>query len=254
MKKNLLSLLLLFTLLLACNSENSGDCLQTAGPLQREVRLEAAFSRITVFENLNLVIRQGSEFRVEVESGANLLNEITAEVIGDRLILRNENRCNLFRDYGISTVYVTAPELREIRSGTGFLVSSDGTLNYDSLTLISERFNNPETDATDGRFDLDFSGNRLTVSLNGIAYVQLAGSANLLTVNIAAGDARVEATDLEAQEVIVDHRGSNDVLVDPQQRISGLIRGYGDVIGVSRPPEVDVDELFNGRLRFSSEN
>ena len=60
MKKNVFRLLLLFSLLLSCNSENAGDCLQTAGPLQREVRLESPFSRITVFENLNLVIRQGA--------------------------------------------------------------------------------------------------------------------------------------------------------------------------------------------------
>ena len=254
MKKIVFRLLPLFSLLFSCNSENVGDCLQTAGPLQREVRLESPFSRITVFENLNLVIRQGPECRVEVESGANLLNEINAEVIGDRLVLRNENRCNLFRDYGISTVYVTAPELHEVRSGTGFLVSSEGTLNYDNLTLISERFNNPETEATDGSFDIDFQGDRLQLVVNGIAYVQFSGNADVLNIVIAAGDARVEAAELIAQEVVVDHRGSNDVFVNPQQRISGVIRGYGDVIGVSRPPQVEVDELFNGRLRFSSEN
>ncbi len=254
MKKNVFRLLLLFLLLLSCNSENAGDCLQTAGPLQREVRLESPFSRITVFENLNLVIRQGAEYRVEVESGSNLLNEITAEVIEDRLVLRNENRCNLFREYGISTVYVTAPDLLEIRSGTGFLVSSEGALDFSDLTLISERFNNPETEATDGSFDIEFEGDRLRLIVNGIAYAQFSGSAEVLNVVIAAGDARVEAAELIAQEVVVDHRGSNDVFVNPQQRISGIIRGYGDVIGVSRPPQVEVDELFNGRLRFSSEN
>ena len=196
---------------------------------------------------------KGPDFSVEVESGENLLNDITAEVIDGRLVLRNENRCNLFRDYGISTVYVTAPDLTEIRSGTGFLVSSDGPLAYPNLTLVSERFNDPEAEATDGEFDIDFVGTRLNVIVNGIAFLKLRGTADLFNVIIAAGDARIEAQELQARVVELNHRGSNDLFVDPQERIAGVIRGYGDVIGINRPAEVEVTELFNGRLRFSSE-
>ena len=238
---------------IGCNSEKAGDCLQTAGNITRESRTVTDFSTITVFEYLNLVVRQGSDYSVEVESGKNLLNGITAEVIDGRLVLRNENRCNLFRDYGISTVYVTAPNLTEIRSGTGFLVSSEGPLAYPNLTLLSERFIDPEAEATDGEFDIDFAGSRLNVFVNGIAYIKLRGTADIFDVFIAAGDARIEAQGLQARVVDLDHRGSNDLFVDPQERIEGVIRGYGDVIGVNRPAEVEVSELFNGRLRFSSE-
>ena len=254
MKKSSLAFLWVMAILFAgCNSEKAGDCFQTAGEQQREVRNTEAFSQITVFEYLNLVIRQGPEFRVEVESGANLLNEISAEVIDGRLVLRNENRCNLFRDYGVSTVYVTAPDLTEVRSSTGFLVSSEGSLDYDDLTLISERFNDPEAEATDGHFDIEFNGRRLRAIVNGVAYLQLAGTAERFDVTIAAGDSRIEAQNLLAQEVVLNHRGSNNLFVDPIQSISGVIRGYGDVIASRRPPVVEVDEILNGRLRFSSE-
>lgn len=255
MRKFTYGVMLLYSLFFvtACNSEKAGDCLQTAGSITRESRTVPDFSSITVFEYLNLVVRQGPNYSVEVESGANLLNEITAEVIDGRLVLRNENRCNLFRDYGISTVYVTAPDISEIRSGTGFLVSSDGPLAYPNLTLVSERFNDPEAEATDGEFDIDFAGTRLNVLVNGIAYLKLRGTADLFNVFIAAGDARIEAQELQARVVELNHRGSNDLFVDPQERIAGVIRGYGDVIGINRPAEVEVTELFNGRLRFSSE-
>ena len=255
MRKSTYGVMLFYSLLFvtACNSEKAGDCLQTAGSIIRESRTVADFSSITVFEYLNLVVRQGPNYSVEVESGANLLNEITAEVIDGRLVLRNENRCNLFRDYGISTVYVTAPNISEIRSGTGFLVSSDGPLAYPNLTLVSERFNDPEAEATDGEFDIDFAGTRLNVLVNGIAYLKLRGTADLFNVFIAAGDARIEAQELQARVVELNHRGSNDLFVDPQERITSVIRGYGDVIGINRPAEVEVTELFNGRLRFSSE-
>ena len=166
------------------------------------------------------------------------------------MILRNENSCNYVRDYGISTIYITSPNISEIRSNTGGLISSDGILNYTNLSLISESFSNPETETTDGSFDLALNAETVSVVANGIAYFKLAGTATSISINIAAGDSRIEAESLMAENVGLNHRGSNDIFVNPQQRISGTIRGYGDVISSNRPPEIEVEELFNGRLLF----
>jgi len=236
--------------LAACNSENAPDCFQSAGDLRRlEVQLPT-FTNITVFENLNLVLKQGDEQKVELESGEFLLNDISAQVEGDRLVLRNENGCNLFRDYGLSTVYVTAPNIEEVRSSTGLLISSDGALNYPNLALISESFTEPEAETTDGSFDLELANERVSIVVNGIAYFQLRGVTENLVITIAAGDSRIEAEDLRATNVSLNHRGTNDILTNPQGQISGVIRGYGDVISFNRPETVEVEELFEGRLIF----
>ncbi|GMN05873.1 hypothetical protein MTsPCn5_12620 [Croceitalea sp. MTPC5] len=243
-------LLSCFLCLFACNSENASDCFQNAGDL---VRLEVEvpdFTDITVFENLNLVLIQGDEQKVELESGEFLINEVSAEVEGDRLILRNENTCNFVREYGLTTVYVTSPNIENVRSSTGLLISSDGVLNYPNLSLVSESFTNPETETTDGSFDLTINSENVSILVNGIAFVKLSGVTNSLNVTIAAGDSRIEAESLISQNVSLNHRGSNDIFVNPQERISGIIRGYGDVISVNRPSEVTVEEIFNGRLIF----
>ena len=242
--------LLSVVFLLSCNGENVPDCFQNAGEIQRIPVEVEPFSQITVFENLNLVLRQGDEQQVELESGEFLLNEITATVEEGRLIVRNENNCNFVRNYGISTVYVTAPNISEIRSSTGQLISSNGVLAYPDLALISESFNNPETETTDGSFDLELDSERVSIVVNGIAFFQLRGSTDNFVIGIASGDSRVEAENLIAENVTVNHRGTNDVFVNPQQRISGVIRGTGDVISFNRPPEIEVEEIFNGRLFF----
>ena len=72
----------------------------------------------------------------------------------------------------------------------------------------------------------------------------------MLNLNIAAGDSRIEAEDLVAESITLNHRGSNDMFVNPQASISGVIRGTGDVISVSRPATVTVAELYKGRLIF----
>jgi hypothetical protein len=123
-------------------------------------------------------------------------------------------------------------------------------LGYQDLTLVSESFNNPESETTDGEFDLLLDTYAVTIVANGITYFKLKGETQFLGITIAAGDSRVEAEELIAQFVDIDHRGSNDLIVNPQQLIKGDIRGTGDVISLNQPSLVQVEELYKGRLIF----
>ncbi len=238
-------------LIWGCNGDNVPDCFQNAGDIVRNEVVLPTFQKITVFEGVELILEQGTQQRVEIETGENLLNEVTAEVEGDRLILRNGNNCNLFREYGITRVFVTSPDINEVRSSTGWPIRSGNTLQYETLSLVSESFNNPETETTDGSFDLEVDVQQLQLVANGIAYFRLRGSVGRFTATIAAGDSRIEAEELEAGEVVINHRGSNDMLVAPREILRGVIRGTGDVLSFNRPDSVDVEELFRGRLIFT---
>jgi len=252
--RNIFRLSILITSILmfstSCSSDSAPDCFQKAGDLVREEVQVSDFTKITVFEKIGVVLKQGNETKVEVETGENLLNEIELNVLNDRLILRNNNGCNIFRDYELTKVYITAPNIDEIRSSTGLKIESDGVLRFPILRLISESFNDPENKTTDGEFDLELDAVDVTILVNGIAYFKLVGKTEFIGVTIAAGDSRVEAENLSAQFVDVDHRGSNDILVNPEQLIKGDIRGVGDVISYRRPPLIQVNELFKGKLIF----
>ncbi|NNE75891.1 MAG: DUF2807 domain-containing protein [Pricia sp.] len=241
---------LLIFMLLGCNSESAPDCLQNSGDLVRVEVSVPDFTKITVFENVSLVVKHGDTRKVEIETGEFLLDEVTAEVEGERLLLRDTNDCNFYREYGLTTVYITSPNIDEIRSSTGWSVKSDGVLNYPTLTLLSESFVNDESETTDGEFDLDVDTETLSVVVNGIAYFKLRGDTQNLNLTIAAGDSRIEAENVIAQNATVNHRGSNDMFINPQLSVSGVIRGTGDVISSNRPVEVDVAELYKGKLIF----
>ncbi len=233
-----------------CRWEGAPDCFQGAGPqVSREISV-GSFDKITVFENVRLVLRSGSQQRVELSAPDNLLNDISAVVDQGRLILRNENNCNFFRDYGLVVFTITSPNLTEVRSFTGWTISSEGTLNWDRLNLISESFVVSDSETTVGSFDLSLDTDRIRIVVNGGSYFQLEGRSGFLYVNVAAGNSRIESLNLTVDSVEVLHRGSQDVLVNPQLKIKGRISGYGDVISATRPPLVEVEETFNGRLRF----
>jgi hypothetical protein len=241
---------MVFILLMGCNGDNVPDCFQNAGDIVQEEVSLPPFEKITVFENIEMILKEGPVQEVIIETGEFLRPEVTAEVENNRLVVRNTNNCNLFRKYGITKIFVTSPNINEIRSSTGWPIRSNGTLSFPELFLISESFNNPETETTDGSFDLDLATQNLSLVANGIAYFQLRGSTQQLNAFIAAGDSRVEAEELIAQEVVINHRGSNDMLVNPQQLLRGVIRGTGDVLSFTRPDSVSVDELYRGRLIF----
>ena len=246
-KEVLLCAVLIFS---SCNGENVPDCFKNEGDLVREEVPVPFFDRITVFEGVEMILRPGSEQRVEIETGEFLRKEVSAEVEDGRLILRDNNGCNLFREYNVTKIYVTTPDLTEIRSSTGYPIRSSGPLPFSDIRLISESFSDPEAETTDGSFDLEFNSQSVRIVVNGIAYFKLSGNTENLNIQIAAGDSRIEAENLVAQNVNVDHRGSNDIRINPQLSLQGVIRGTGDVVSFNRPGIVDVEVLYRGQLIF----
>ncbi len=248
--RNQLMVVLIGSFWMGCTSDSAPDCLQKAGKLVTDIVELPQFDKITVFEHVRLVLKQGPDTKVEVHTGEFLRNEVSVTVDNGRLLLRDTNDCNYFRPYGTTTVFVTAPDLVEIRSSSGMPIQSDGVLAYPNLTLVSESFIDPESETTDGEFDLDIASENVQVLVNGIAFFKLRGTVANLALTVAAGDSRIETQALFADAITLNHRGSNDMLVNPRNSISGVIRGTGDVISHNKPPLIEVDEIFNGRLLF----
>lgn len=233
----------------ACSSTNAPDCFQASGDISIEEVTVPVFNKITVFENIELILKEGEQ-NVAIETGEFLREEVTAIVEEGRLVLRDNNNCNFVRNYGITKIYVTAPNITEIRSSTSWPVRSDGVLSYSSLTLLSESYGEPEAETTDGEFNLALNSNTISIVVNGNSYFKLSGTTNNLNVVIAAGDSRIETENLISKNVTFNHRGSNDLLISPQEALNGVLRGPGDVRSFNKPPIVSVETLYTGQLIF----
>ena len=241
--------ILISLIIAACSSENANDCFQTAGKIvQQEVDVPS-FEKILVNRDIKLIISQGIEQKITIETGENLLNDIEVTVVGNELQFTNNNTCNYVRDYGITKISITAPNITEIRSSTQYDISSFGVLNYNSLKLISENFTVPEA-FTVGDFRLNVDLENLNVISNNLSTFYISGSVNNLFVGFYAGLGRFEGQQLVSQHVNIFHRGSNDMIVNPQLSITGEIRGVGDVIAVNQPPTITLEQFYTGELIF----
>lgn len=234
----------------ACNSEDAWDCFQTAGHIiENEIEIES-FDKILVNRDIELIIKESPEFKVTIQTGENLINDVSVKVIDNQLILTDNNTCNYTRDYGITKVFVEAPNLTEIRTSSQFEISSDGILNYNNITLFSEDFFG-ESEFTVGDFRLTINSQSLFINSNNISFFYIDGQVNNLFVGFYSGSGRFEGENLEAQNIEVFHRGSNDMIVNPIQSLSGELRGTGNLISINQPPIVGVERFYTGRLIFN---
>jgi hypothetical protein len=234
----------------ACDSEDANDCFQTSGSIIQEELAISNFDRILVNRDVALIIKEASDYKVIIETGENLINEVKVEIIGNQLVLTDNNTCNYIRDYGLTKVYVEAPNLTEIRTSSQYEIVSDGLLSYEELTLYSENVLG-ESEFTIGDFRLTINSENLNVVSNNLSSFYIEGTVTSLFVGFYSGSGRFEAENLIAQDVEVYHRGSNDIIINPQLSLTGELRGTGDLISVNEPPFVDVERLYIGQLIFN---
>ncbi|MFC6098245.1 head GIN domain-containing protein [Flavobacterium qiangtangense] len=232
--------------LFSCDSENAPDCFQTSGTkISKEIAVEN-FDKINISQGIALIIKEGPETKVMIESGENLLNGITAEVVDNQLFLRNSNGCNWVRDYNDTKVYVTTPTLVNVYSSSQFGVKSDGILSFSVLSLQSGMF----SDTASGTFELHVNCGVLTIEDNKSSYFKLSGNTIDLGVNFYDGNARFDGSDLVAQNVHCFQRSSNDIIVKPVNKITGTLYSTGNIVLKNVPPIIEVTQLYQGHLVY----
>jgi hypothetical protein len=230
-----------FIALGGCDSEDANNCFQTAGPITQVIVDVPEFHKVVVHEHIALFITQGNEYKVIVETGENLQNDISVEVVDNELILKNYNTCNFIRAYDQTKIYITSPNLTVIRNASEFDVSSKGVLTYPSLYLMSVG------DKTEflsvGDWYLNIENNSVKVWSNGIAVFYLNGTTNNLELNFSDGDTRFVGDNFKANHIQFWQVSSNDMLVFPIESLTGSIHSTGNVFSYNTPPIIAVDAL-----------
>ncbi len=240
MKKYLL-LFGLFLFFSAC--EKPSDCIESTGDIiTKEVEV-TPFTRIEAYLGIELIVTEGPVYKVVVETGENLMDNIEVSQHDNVLLLRDNSSCNWVREYGQTKVYVTAPNLEEIYSKSDRDIRSNGVLTYPVLRLFSlDRDGDGMEGAGTGDFYINVNNSQLVIENNNVSRFYLSGQTNEALLNLYAGDGRIEAQDLIAQHIKVYHRGSNDMIVHPIQSLTGgSLNGgglfsTGNLISVTYPP------------------
>ncbi len=250
------SMLYILTVFLfgGCSSENANDCLKSAGKTVETIVEVPAFTKIRTETDVRLVLKQGEQQRVVLQTGKNLVNDVHITVEDSTLSLRSTTSCNLVRDYGITKITVTAPNIKEVQNGSPFTVRSKGILRYPKLSLISvTELPQGGHAKDDGDFYMHVDCDSLRIVAGGSSFFEIKGKTNFLNVSFFDGQPRLNAGELKANAIELYHRAANKMIINPKQSLKGVITGTGDVISLNRPPIVAVEQRFTGHLIFKDQ-
>jgi hypothetical protein len=240
-------------LFLATACSGLDDCVKSSGAMAtKSVDLQGqTFSKIIVNRGIALVVAQGSEYSVTVKAGQNLVDDIQVSIENQMLNLKDNTTCNWTREYGQTTVYVTAPNLTHIHSKTELEITSAGVLSFPHLRLYAMDILDGYKGVGNGDFKLEVNCPNLTIENNDLARYYIRGSVQNLWVNFYEWGGIFYGQELAANTIQVYHRGSNDLYLHPLESITGSIYNLGNIYCSNRPPLVNVQEFYRGRLFFN---
>lgn len=194
MKKiNIFSILVLILILVSCKKENMCDCIKTAGKTETRVKEVSGYSCIWVEDKIDVFLKQGNEYHVEVEAGANLQPLIKVETDGETLKVVNKNRCNWVRGYKHKIqVTITAPRYKFIGNNGVGTISCLNTINQDTVKCKTY---------SAGDIHLDLQCQAIICSTHGDGDIYLTGTTNRLE-NDFTGTNFLYAKDLHVNQYI----------------------------------------------------
>ncbi|MFC4688909.1 head GIN domain-containing protein [Dokdonia genika] len=252
-KRNTFLLALLLAILISCDSEDANDCFQTDGDIITYTLDVDTFSKIQMEDDIRVILKEGPQQEVIVETGENLVPDLNLFVEQETLVLQNLNGCNFLREYGRTLVTVTSPNITRIRQASAFEITSEGLLNYESLTIVSNSTPN-SLNITDinksGAVTLHINSTNLVVSANGSSNITMSGSVETASINFSDEFPQFNGRNLEIGDLTFNHTSAAQMVVNPQNSLQGVIKATGDLISVTEPPLVDVNVLFTGQLIF----
>jgi hypothetical protein len=220
---------LLLLSLTTCKKENLLDCFKPNGKEITELRLPGSFSKIEVFDKVFVNVYKGSDHKVEVTAGKNIIKNVRTRIKDNVLIIENNNTCNFVRGYKREIVVnVTVPYMRKITNSGVATIRMEQNFVQDTLEL---RVQNSGDVYINGTF------NEVRTSSHGNGDIYLSGSANSFYI-YTHGTNFVKAEDLVVKDfTFVETISIGDCYINATQlnRLDYHIHASGDIFYSGTP-------------------
>lgn len=247
---------------------------------KKETRNVGEFSKLSYGVPGTLYLTQGNENSVVIEADAETLKDISTEVRGNKLVIKDNN--NSWRGWSSSkkaTIYVTMKNIDGISvSGSGNLIAknkinaADLTLSVSGsgdLTADIEVRNTLDASASGSgdmmirgickNLDSSISGSgrinaklrinedaKMTIS--GSGKIEAEGTSKSVTARIS-GSGSVRAADLETDNCKVTISGSGSVQINVKTALDASISGSGSVSYRGNPSSINTNASGSGKVR-----
>lgn len=193
-------------------------------------------------ETNNKNVSLGSHLLANTTIGFNYRRRLTKAIDANLGILLNHYSNGSIKSPNVGL------NLFSFSTGVSYNFDHENPIDYTQTPVDDIKIIEKEVNV--GDFDLLINDQNLAIITNNVSNFTLFGKTQNFDINYASGQGKLLADKLEAQNITLFHRGTNDLLVNPIQEIKGEIRGTGNVISINRPPLAEVTEFYTGKLIF----
>ncbi len=228
-------------LLAAINSCKKPGCFGEAGKITTVTRPLAAFSQLILNDNIDLVLTQGNNESMTIESPENIQPNISGDISGGILTISNKTDCRWLRKPGEKiTVHLQFRDLQKIDYRGSGNISNTDTIKVDALQI--------ETALGAGDIELTVN-NRYTGAyiFQESAGITLHGkSETCFTYTNSRGTA--DLGDLEVKKMVIEYGGLADTKVNVTDELDAIIYYKGNILYKGNPVITRSQYYSSGRV------
>jgi hypothetical protein len=208
-------------LFVSCKKENMCDCFKGTGANTREERTAGDFTEIVSHQDVNVILTPGTENKITVEAGENLVPLIETSIVDGALLLRNNNRCNWVRSFkNVINVYVTVKDLQKISvRGSGSFTSTD--------TLRAADFTSDIWSSGDINLLISAGTTHSNIHAN-VGDITLKGYSGVSYI-YSAGNGFIHLGGLTSDYTFLRNKGTGDCYVTSYKQLEAEILHIGNV-------------------------
>jgi hypothetical protein len=225
----------------SCEKNSVGDCFKSTGPIKTEERTIPGFHTILLKDNIDLELHSSNTNNITVEAGENLLSKINTTVEDSVLIIENNNRCNWVRSYDSPLkAFLNFTRLDTIEYRSIGNISSTDTVFIKELVI----------DVFEGAGEISFliSTDFLFCNLHyGTADIKMKG-VTIFSSIYSASFGLIDNRGLNATQVYLNNKSSNDVYVQSSDILEVTIENIGNVYYIGNPDQIKLNQIGTGEM------
>jgi Putative auto-transporter adhesin, head GIN domain len=244
MKKLICALLAISFFMASCDDGlgifDGGKGITGKGPVERTTRDVKDFKSIDLAMAANVFVKQGTAFKVEVETQKNIADVVETVVENGVLVLKTKSGVWKL-NYNKLNVYVEMPSVEGINiSGSGD-IALETALSGDKLTLHISGSGNivAEKGITTKNLDINLTGSgdvkasgiatgALMTEITGSGGLELAGTAEKAAYSVT-GSGDISAKNVKSKTVEADISGSGDITCHADETLDAHSSGSGNI-------------------------
>ncbi|MCR9171132.1 MAG: DUF2807 domain-containing protein [bacterium] len=217
------------------NPELKGD-----GNVTKVDRKVGSFKEIEINGVIDVILTQGNQEKVVIETDSNLQEQIETEVSGELLIISTKK--GSMKKVTKMIAHVTVKDLSKIKnSGVGD-ITCENAIKSNSLELDVNNV---------GDIDLQLDCVALEVDFRGVGDLKLEGTAKTATVK-SSGVGNIKAYGLDVATMKMKHTGVGNALIYVSEDLTLKYSGVGNVNYKGNPKKKDIKKSGVGSVKNKS--